>query len=96
MAAICCSTSAEAVRGRPLPQRAQEYGFRAGLRWTGLLVRLRDLERSDPFGLFRWVAGLIGLRGGLTDLQAAQIVILADRHKPASEFARLLDQTPAP
>ena len=34
----------EAMRGRPLPPRAQEYGFRAGLRIDRLLVSFRDLE----------------------------------------------------
>ncbi len=50
----------EAVRGRPLPQRLQEYGFRAGFALlAGLFVfaTWNDLARM---GLFRWVSGLIG------------------------------------
>ena len=51
---------AEAVRGRPLPQRAQDVGFRAGLALiVGLFVfaTWNDLTR---IGIFHWVAGLIG------------------------------------
>ncbi len=50
----------EAIRGRPLPPRAMEYGFRAGF---ALLIGLfvfatwNDLAHG-AFG--RWVAGLIG------------------------------------
>ena len=51
---------AEAIRGRPLPPRAQEYGFRAGPRGAGRPVHLRDLERPQHIGLFHWVAHLIG------------------------------------
>ena len=51
---------AEAIRGRPLPQRTQEYGFRAGF---ALLIGLfvfatwNDLVR---IGVFSWIAHLIG------------------------------------
>lgn len=51
---------AEAVLGRPIPPRAQEYGLRAGfalLVGLFLFVTWNDLTH---FGLFRWVAGLIG------------------------------------
>src|SRR5207237_7344355 len=50
----------EAVLGRPLPQRAQEYGLRAGFAvLVGLFVFVtwKDLTH---LGLFRWVAGLVG------------------------------------
>jgi regulator of sigma E protease len=50
----------EAVLGRPLPQRAQEYGLRAGfavLVGLFIFVTWNDLTH---LGLFRWVAGLIG------------------------------------
>ena len=51
---------AEAVRGRPLPPRAQEYGFRAGIALIAslmLFVTWNDLSRS---GAFHWLAALIG------------------------------------
>jgi regulator of sigma E protease len=51
---------AEAVLGRPIPPRAQEYGLRAGfalLVGLFIFVTWNDLAR---IGLFRWVAGLIG------------------------------------
>lgn len=51
---------AEAVLGRPIPPRAQEYGLRAGfavLVGLFLFVTWNDLTH---FGLFRWVAHLIG------------------------------------
>ena len=51
---------AEAVRGRPLPPRAQEYGYRAGFALIAslmLFVTWNDLSRS---GAFRWLAALIG------------------------------------
>jgi regulator of sigma E protease len=50
----------EAVRGRPLPQRIQEYGFRVGL---GLILTVMVLVNGrDLLGtaLFHWVAHLIG------------------------------------
>jgi regulator of sigma E protease len=47
----------EAVRGRPLPARAQEYGFRAGLALlVGLMVFATWNDLSN-FGLFRWLMG---------------------------------------
>jgi len=51
---------AEALRGRPLPQRAQEYGFRAGLAFLACLFVFATWNDLTHFGLFRWVAGLIG------------------------------------
>ena len=51
---------AEALRGRPLPARAQEYGFRAGLAFLACLFVFATWNDLTHFGLFRWVAGLIG------------------------------------
>jgi regulator of sigma E protease len=51
---------AEALRGRPLPARAQEYGFRAGLALLGCMFVLATWNDLSHLGLFRWVAGLIG------------------------------------
>ncbi len=51
---------AEALRGRPLPQRAQEYGFRAGLAFLACLFVFATWNDLTHLGLFRWVAGLIG------------------------------------
>ncbi len=51
---------AEALRGRPLPQRAQEYGFRAGLALLAGLFVFATWNDLTHIGLFRWVAGLIG------------------------------------
>lgn len=51
---------AEAVRGRPIPPRAQEYGLRAGfavLVGLFIFVTWNDLTH---LGLFRWVAHVIG------------------------------------
>lgn len=50
----------EAVRGRPLPRRAQEYGFRAGIAVLGGLFIFATWNDLTHIGLFRWVAGLIG------------------------------------
>ncbi len=50
----------EAVRGRPLPRRAQEYGFRAGIAVLGGLFIFATWNDLAHIGLFRWVAGLIG------------------------------------
>ena len=52
--------AAEAIRGRPLPAKTQEYGFRAGF---AMLITLfifaswNDIA-TGPIGL--WVAGLVG------------------------------------
>ncbi len=50
----------EAVRGRPLPRRAQEYSFRAGIAVLGALFIFATWNDLTHIGLFRWVAGLIG------------------------------------
>jgi regulator of sigma E protease len=52
--------AAEALRGRPVPARAQEYGYRVGLAIIAsvfIFVSWNDLSRE---GAFRWVAHLIG------------------------------------
>jgi regulator of sigma E protease len=51
---------AEAVRGRPLPLRAQEYGFRAGMALLAGLFVFATWNDLTHLGLFHWVAGLIG------------------------------------
>jgi regulator of sigma E protease len=51
---------AEAVRGRPLPPRAQEYGTRAGFALLIGLFVFATWNDLAHIGLFRWVAGLIG------------------------------------
>ncbi len=51
---------AEAVRGRPLPPRAQEYGFRAGAALLLALFAFATFKDLGHIGLFRWVASLIG------------------------------------
>jgi regulator of sigma E protease len=50
----------EAVLGRPLPRRAQEYGFRAGVALLAGLFIFATWNDLAHIGLFRWVAGLIG------------------------------------
>ncbi len=51
---------AEALRGRPLPPRAQEYGFRAGLALLAGLFVFATWNDLTHLGIFRWVAHLIG------------------------------------
>jgi regulator of sigma E protease len=51
---------AEAIRGRPLPARAQEYGFRAGFALLIGLFVFATWNDLSHIGLFRWVSGLIG------------------------------------
>jgi regulator of sigma E protease len=51
---------AEAIRGRPLPPRAQEYGFRAGLAVLAGLFIFATWNDLAHIGLFRWFAGLVG------------------------------------
>ncbi len=49
----------EAVRGRPLSERAQEYGFFIGMGLVGalfLFVTYNDLARLDPFGIISGLA----------------------------------------
>ncbi len=43
----------EAVRGRPLPPRAQEYGFRAGLALLVGLMLFATWNDLGHLGLFR-------------------------------------------
>jgi regulator of sigma E protease len=50
----------EALRGRPLPPRAQEYSFRAGIAVLAGLFIFATWNDLTHIGLFRWVAGLIG------------------------------------
>jgi regulator of sigma E protease len=50
----------EALRGRPLPPRAQEYGFRAGLALLASLFVFATWNDLTHMGLFHWMAGLIG------------------------------------
>ena len=51
---------AEAIRGRPLPPRAQEYGFRAGFAVLISLFVFATWNDLSHIGLFHWLAGLIG------------------------------------
>ncbi len=51
---------AEAIRGRPLPPRAQEYGLRAGLAVILALFVFATWNDLGHFGLFKWVASLRG------------------------------------
>jgi regulator of sigma E protease len=51
---------AEAIRGRPIPPRAQEYGFRAGLALLAALFVFATWNDLSHIGLFRWVAGFMG------------------------------------
>ncbi|MBV9654183.1 MAG: RIP metalloprotease RseP [Acetobacteraceae bacterium] len=51
---------AEAVRGRPIPPRAQEYGFRAGLALLVGLFVFATWNDLSHLGIVRWFAGLIG------------------------------------
>lgn len=51
---------AEAIRGKPLPPRAQEYGMRAGLALILALFIFATWNDLGHMGLFRWVAGLVG------------------------------------
>jgi regulator of sigma E protease len=52
--------AAEALRGRPIPQRAQEYGYRAGFALLACLFVFATWNDLTHIGVFRWVAGLIG------------------------------------
>ncbi len=47
----------EALRGRPLPARAQEYGVRAGLALLVGLMVFATWNDLTHFGLFRWLLG---------------------------------------
>ncbi len=50
----------EAIRGRPLPRQALDYGFRAGLAVLLCLFVFATWNDLSHFGLMRWVAGLMG------------------------------------
>jgi len=50
----------EALRGKPLPQKAQEYGFRAGLAVLATLFLFATWNDLTHIGLFQWVVRLIG------------------------------------
>lgn len=50
----------EAIRGRPVPPRALEYGLRAGFALLIGLFVFATWNDLSHFGLFRWVSGLIG------------------------------------
>jgi regulator of sigma E protease len=52
--------AAEAIRGRPLPPRAQEYGFRAGFALLITLFLFASWNDIAHGGIGRWVAGLLG------------------------------------
>ena len=45
----------EALRGRPLPARAQEYGFRAGLALLAGLFVFATFNDLTHLGLFHWL-----------------------------------------
>jgi len=51
---------AEALRGRPLPPRAQEYSFRAGLALLAGLFVFATWNDLSHIGIVRWVVSLIG------------------------------------
>ncbi len=50
----------EAIRGRPLPTRMLEYGFRAGFALLAGLFVFATWNDLAHMGVFRWVAGLLG------------------------------------
>ena len=52
--------AAEAIRGRPIPPRAQEYGFRAGLALLAGLFIFATWNDLTHLGIFNWMARLIG------------------------------------
>lgn len=52
--------AAEAMRGRPLPPRALEYGFRAGMALLAGLFVFATWNDLSHLGLFHWVFGLMG------------------------------------
>lgn len=52
--------AAEAIRGRPLTARAQEYAFRGGFALLVTLMILATWNDLTQLGVVRWVAGLIG------------------------------------
>jgi len=52
--------AAEALRGRPLPLRAQEYAFRGGFALLVTLMLLATWNDLTQLGLVRWVTSLVG------------------------------------
>ncbi len=52
--------AAEAIRGRPLPAKAQEYGFRAGFAVLVTLFLFASWNDIAHGSIGRWVAGLLG------------------------------------
>jgi regulator of sigma E protease len=52
--------AAEAIRGRPLPPRAQEIGFRAGFALLLTLFVFATWNDLSQWGVFRWIADLVG------------------------------------
>lgn len=50
----------EAITGRPVPPRAQEYGYRAGLAVLAALFVFATWNDLSHLGVVRWVASLIG------------------------------------
>jgi regulator of sigma E protease len=52
--------AAEAIRGRPLTARAQEYAFRGGFALLLTLMLLATWNDLTQLGIVRWVTGLIG------------------------------------
>jgi regulator of sigma E protease len=50
----------EAIRGRPLPARAQEIGFRAGFALLITLFVFATWNDLGNLGVVRWAAGLLG------------------------------------
>jgi regulator of sigma E protease len=52
--------AAEAIRGRPLPPKAQDIGFRAGFALLIGLFVFATWNDLTNLGVFRWVGGLFG------------------------------------
>ncbi|MBR0673968.1 RIP metalloprotease RseP [Roseomonas soli] len=52
--------AAEAIRGRPLTARAQEYAFRGGFALLLTLMLLATWNDLTQLGIVRWVASLMG------------------------------------
>ncbi len=52
--------AAEAIRGRPLPAKAQEIGFRAGFALLIALFVFATWNDLANLGVVRWAAGLLG------------------------------------
>ncbi len=52
--------AAEAIRGRPLPAKAQELGFRAGFALLITLFVFATWNDLANLGVVRWAAGLLG------------------------------------